>query len=173
MKGMKKHHMLETWIASAALAITLPAPAATTLEGKVRRVSDGDTVVLVVDGRDEYRIRLAHIDAPEVAHKEGEKDQPYGPQSSSSLAEMVLKKNVTAVCTGTDRNGRPVCDIYIDGLHVNAEQVRRGYAMVYRQYEPQGSPLYSLEDAARRRQAGLWADPNPIPPWEWRRAAKR
>jgi endonuclease YncB( thermonuclease family) len=170
MKGLL---MLETWIATAALAVALPAPAATTLKGKVRWVSDGDTVVLVVDGRDEYRIRLAHIDAPEVAHKEGEKDQPYGPESSGSLSELVLRKRVTAICAGTDHTGRPLCDIYIGTLHVNTEQVRRGYAMVYRQYEPLTSPLYSVEDGARRRQIGLWVDPNPIPPWEWRRMTKR
>jgi endonuclease YncB( thermonuclease family) len=173
MTGTRRYLMLETWMATAALAAAMPATAATTLEGKVRRVSDGDTVVLVVGGRDEYRIRLAHIDAPEVAHKEGEKDQPYGPQSGDSLSELVLRKQVTAVCNGADHIGRPICDIYIGTLHVNAEQVRRGYAMVYKRYEPQGSPLYAVEEAARRRQIGLWVDPNPIPPWEWRRKAKR
>jgi endonuclease YncB( thermonuclease family) len=165
--------MLETWIATAALALAMPAPAATTLEGKVKRVSDGDTVVLVVDGRDEYRVRLAHIDAPEVAHKDGEKDQPYGQQSSDSLSELVLRKKVTAICNGADRNGRPLCDLYIGTLNANAEQVRRGYAMVYKHFEPADSPLYAVEKDARRRQAGLWIDPNPIPPWEWRKAMKR
>jgi endonuclease YncB( thermonuclease family) len=172
MSRIKGLLMLETWIATAALAVAMPAPAATTLEGKVKRVLDGDTVVLVVDGRDEYRIRLAHIDAPEIAHKEGEKDQPYGPESSWSLSGLVLRKKVTAICTGTDHNGRLICDISIGTLHANAEQVRRGYAMVYRQYEPRSSPLYPVEQGARKRQAGLWADPNPIPPWEWRRVTK-
>lgn len=132
MMDLKRFLVLKTWIAPAALAVTLPALAATTLKDKVRRVSDGDTVVLVVGGHDEYRIWLVHTAAPEVTHKDGEKGQALGLQSGDSLSELVFRKQITAVCNGTDHNRRPLCDIYVGTLHVNAEQVRRGYVIVYR-----------------------------------------
>jgi endonuclease YncB( thermonuclease family) len=57
------------------------------------------------------------------------------------------------------------------GIDANAEQVRRGFAWVFVKYAPAGSPLYGLEDAARSRRAGLWADARPVAPWDWRAAA--
>jgi endonuclease YncB( thermonuclease family) len=55
------------------------------------------------------------------------------------------------------------------GVDANAEQVRLGMAWVYVRYAPKNSPLYELESAARAQRVGLWAEPTPVPPWEWRR----
>jgi len=55
----------------------------------------------------------------------------------------------------------------VGDVNINAEQVRRGMAWVYRQYAHDLS-LYAIEAEAKAARRGLWADPAPIPPWEWR-----
>ena len=127
------------------------------LTGQVVAVMDGDTVGLLVD-RQEFRIRLAQIDAPE-------KRQAFGQRAKQSLSELVYGHAVKAVTEGEDRYGRTLATLYVGDVDVNAEQVRRGMAWVYRQYAHDPS-LYALEAKAARR--GLWADPDPVPPWEWR-----
>lgn len=54
-----------------------------------------------------------------------------------------------------------------NGIDVNAEMVRVGMAWVYDKYVTDRSP-YALQDAAKAARRGLWADPDPMPPWEWR-----
>ena len=72
---------------------------------------------------------------------------------------------------GTDRYGRTLGRIYQSGLDVNAEMVRRGMAWVYVKYV-KDKRLNQLEAEARKQRRGLWADEDPVPPWEWRRARK-
>jgi endonuclease YncB( thermonuclease family) len=61
---------------------------------------------------------------------------------------------------------RVVGEVYVDGLDVNREVVAQGYAWGFRRY-PDDPELLALEAEAREKGLGLWADPNPIPPWEW------
>ena len=70
-----------------------------------------------------------------------------------------------------DRYGRIVGRVYVDGLDVNAVLVRGGYAWVYRKYSDDAE-LLRLEAEAKQKSLGLWADPNPIPPWDWRRGRR-
>jgi micrococcal nuclease len=133
------------------------------LTGKVVAVMDGDTVGLLVD-RQEFRIRLSQIDAPE-------KRQAFGQRSKQSLSELVYGRAVRAVTTGEDRYGRTLATLYVGDVDVNAEQVRLGMAWVYRQYADAPS-LYAIEAEAKAARRGLWADPDPVPPWEWRHKGK-
>lgn len=71
--------------------------------------------------------------------------------------------------TARDRYGRTVGELDCAGVPAGPEQVRRGMAWVYTKYAPKGSPLYQLEAEARAARLGLWADPDPTPPWSWRR----
>ncbi|MBV5328865.1 MAG: thermonuclease family protein, partial [Chlorobium sp.] len=70
----------------------------------------------------------------------------------------------------TDRYGRTVGIVLVDGQNLNELIVRNGYAWVYRQYckESFCSSWIQAEDAARQQQKGMWSDPRIIPPWEWR-----
>lgn len=68
-----------------------------------------------------------------------------------------------------DRYGRPIADVTLDGLDVNAEQVKRCMAWVYLQYS-QDAKLIALEREARAAKLGLWEQPDPIAPWQWRQA---
>ena len=70
----------------------------------------------------------------------------------------------------TDRYGRTVADvILVDGRILNHELVRAGLAWRYRKYAPDIGTLAQLEAAARDAKRGLWSQPNPLPPWEWRK----
>jgi len=84
------------------------------------------------------------------------------------LAELVFRKAVRIDEAGRDRYGRVVGTIYVGDLNVNAQMLRQGMAWVYRQYA-NDKMLYELESQAKKRGLGLWADPDPIAPWDYRR----
>jgi endonuclease YncB( thermonuclease family) len=73
------------------------------------------------------------------------------------------------VCSEKDRNGRLLARVWCSGIDANAEQVRRGMAWVFDRYVKDRS-LDPIQDRARAQRLGLWADVNPMPPWEWRAA---
>lgn len=131
-----------------------------TAEVEITSVADGDTVSTYLDGQP-VRLRLAAIDAPE-------RGQPWGRRATQSLRELVWKKRVQIEWREVDRYGRPIVTIRVDGRDVSAEQVRRGMAWVFRRYS-NDPMLLALEQEARAAKRGLWADPKPVPPWEWRR----
>lgn len=136
-----------------------PAPSSYRGPAMVTGVADGDTLYANVDGHS-IRIRLAQIDAPEKA-------QAFGRRSEQSLRELVGKRQVELTWKSLDRYGRPIAQVSVDGLDVNAEQVRRGFAWVFRRYSNDAA-LIALEEQARSASLGLWADPSPISPWDWR-----
>jgi endonuclease YncB( thermonuclease family) len=143
------------------LCIGLVACAGSSYTGKVSSVVDGDTLRLLYRGG-ELKVRLAEIDAPE-------RGQSYGRRSRQALSELVFGKHVRVAEQDRDRYGRIVGRVYVDGLDVNAEMVRRGYAWVYRRHATDAE-LYDLEQQARDARLGLWSLPKreQLPPWEWR-----
>ena len=128
--------------------------------GRVVGVLDGDTVDVLVD-RTPIRTRLAEIDAPEKA-------QAFGTRSRQALAAAVFQKSVYVRSASVDRYGRAIGTLLVDGRSVNRMMVEQGMAWVYRQYATDRS-LFALEDEARASRRGLWADPSPVPPWQFRR----
>jgi endonuclease YncB( thermonuclease family) len=152
----------------------LPAAHATgtpyKLTGKVVRVSDGDTVNLLVENKQE-RIRLASIDAPETAHGSSQPGQPFGEASRKKLAEYVAGKTLTVVCFEKDHYDRHICDIPVNGTTANRLQVEQGYAWANQQAKGKflrDKTLVDLEKSARQKKLGLWAEPGAIAPWQWR-----
>ena len=127
---------------------------------KVSAVLDGDTV-LIHHGAGMLKVRLVDIDAPE-------KDQPFGASSQQSLAGLVLGKQVKFVSQAMDVYGRMIARLSVDGVAVNAEQIRRGMAWEYSHYHSDQA-LVALEAEARRVPRGLWAMAQPVPPWQWRK----
>ena len=155
--------VLTLWICSALLS---PLPAlADLLEGRVVGVIDGDTVDVLAPGNEKLRVRLAEIDAPE-------KRQAYGARSKQALADLCFGKDAQVETKGRDRYGRTIGRVRCAGVDANAEQVRQGLAWVYDRYVTDRS-LYAVQDAARSDRRGLWADQEPIPPWEWRRKSHK
>jgi endonuclease YncB( thermonuclease family) len=143
------------------VTLLLPLAAAADLSGRVAAVHDGDTVTLLEHGR-KVRVRLDGIDAPEL-------EQRYGWSALRSLARLCRGKNAVVAERGKDEEGNVLGTVTCDKTEANAEQVKRGFAWVFRTYLPLGSPLYELETNARLMQRGLWRDKNPTPPWEWRK----
>jgi micrococcal nuclease len=106
------------------------------------------------------KIRLAEIDAPEKA-------QAFGLASRNALAEMVLHKQVWVSTLAVDKYGRDIAQLKVSGLSVNEEMVRRGMAWEYSHYHSDRRYI-ALQQEAQRAGRGLWAQNDPLPPWEWR-----
>ena len=67
-----------------------------------------------------------------------------------------------------DEYKRTLGDVILpDGMNLNQELVRQGVCWWYRKYAPGDTTLEGLEKDAREARIGLWADPQPVPPWEW------
>jgi len=131
--------------------------------GKVVKVKDGDSLVLLETGNKQTEIRLAHVDAPEYS-------QAFGRKSKNFLSGMVAGKEVKyRIYESKDRYGRVVAEIILnDTLNVNMEMVRNGYAWHFKKYS--NSYQYgSLERAARKAGIGLWAEEDAVAPWEYRK----
>ena len=148
--------ILAMWVLATSLS-------AATLTGRVVKIADGDTLTILI-GEKQEKIRLSDIDTPE-------RKQPYGARAKQALADLTFGKLITVLTTKRDRYGRIIGHITVDGVDVNAELVRLGYAWVYRRYSDDPE-LLRLEGIARTQRLGLWADENPIPPWEWRRGRR-
>lgn len=131
--------------------------------GKVVSVTDGDTIKVLDPGGQQVKVRLYGIDSPE-------KKQSFGQVATKYTANMIAGKTVEIEEVDRDRYGRIVGIVLIGGVNVNQELVSNGYAWVYHQYcrRPECQNWQSLEQEAQAKKIGLWADPKPIPPWEWR-----
>jgi endonuclease YncB( thermonuclease family) len=151
--------------AIVSLAVLLSSSAAfADFSGRVVGVSDGDTIKVMHNGRAE-KIRLNGIDCPE-------KTQPFGHKAKQFTSAMVFGKEVTVQVKDTDKYGRTVADVILpDGRSLNRELVAAGLAWWYRKYSKDES-LRQLEADAQAARRGLWADPDPMPPWEWRHPRK-
>ena len=128
-------------------------------------IADGDTLTVLCNGNEQVKIRLAEIDAPE-------KKQPFGNRSKQSLSAMCFQKQAEIKPQTKDRYGRTVARVICDGADANVEQVKRGMAWVYDKYVRDRS-FYAIQDKARASKVGLWADDNPVKPWEYRRANRK
>jgi micrococcal nuclease len=154
-------------IAALLFLLLLPLAHAETFAGKIVRVLDGDTVdVLVAKDQPPRRVRLAGIDAPEKA-------QAFGARAKRNLAELVAGQVVQVDWHKLDKHGRTVGKLIANGQDVDLAMVTAGMAWWYREYASEQTPvdrtLYeAAETRARAERRGLWADPSPMPPWEWR-----
>lgn len=137
-----------------------------TLSGKVVRILDGDTVEVLDAQKQTHRVRLAGIDAPESK-------QPFGTKAKQKLSGLVGGETVSVGWRKRDRYGRIVGKLMLDGADVNLALVQAGFAWWYREYQREQSlgdrRLYEAAEAqARAQRVGLWTDPKPIAPWDWR-----
>ena len=174
MRGMTRGPS-HSWRILALLSMILAwsgCSIADTLEGRVVRIIDGDTLVVLVqdgEGMREEKIRAAGIDCPE-------RKQPWGNRAKQGLSDLAFGKEVEVEWKKRDRYKRIVGKVIAGDppADANLALVRAGLCWWYRKYaheqEPVDQALYeSAEDRARGERRGLWADPDPVPPWEWRR----
>ncbi|MDB5811300.1 MAG: nuclease [Betaproteobacteria bacterium] len=165
------------FLVQASLAVS-----AVELSGQVVGVHDGDTITVLDVSKTQYKIRLAGIDAPELK-------QAFGSRSKQNLSDLVYHKQVTVEWIKRDRYGRiigkvlfipescisPAC---LEKTDANYQQVAAGMAWHYKKYEREQSledrqRYAAAESQARAAKRGLWAEENPMPPWERRHSKQR
>jgi micrococcal nuclease len=147
-----------------SLIFVFPSPAAhgESFSGSVVGVLDGDTIEVLHNNRAE-RLRLNGIDCPK-------KGQAYGKQAKQAASELVFDKQVTLKTHGLDKYGRTIADVLLpDGSNVNQQLVKEGWCWWFRKFVPKDQKLKQFEQEAKDAKKGLWADPNPVPPWLYRR----
>lgn len=175
---MKINKILWTSLAVSIITTSLYSKE---LKGKVVNIADGDTVTIVVaddnakskflqplsnqlSSKKQYRIRLNDIDAPESK-------QAFGNKSKENLKNYIYQKDVVIDYESTDRYGRILGTIYYQNKDINLQQVKDGYAWVYKQYSNKQNYI-KAEREARSSKKGLWRDNNPTEPWEYRKQKK-
>jgi endonuclease YncB( thermonuclease family) len=172
--------LTNTTLLGFAVLILATQARADLLEGLVVRVSDGDTIVVLDANKQQYKIRLAGIDAPES-------QQPFGEASRKHLAQLVAGKVVAVNWAKRDKYGRIVGKVMVappgacpdsrpecpKTLDACLAQIASGFAWHFKRYQAEQSEedreRYAFAEVeARAKRAGLWKDPAPMPPWEWR-----
>lgn len=136
------------------------------ITGKVVGVTDGDTITVLV-GREQVKVRLDGIDAPE-------RRQAFGNAAREKLAGLVFEQDVKVITKGKDRYGRTIGVVVAGERSVNLQMVEAGLAWHYVEYS-KDMELARAEREARAAKRGLWADQSPMAPWEFRKksAAKK
>lgn len=155
------------WKSLVVILLFAQSAYAEVLSGRVVGIADGDTVTVLDIAKTQHKIRLGGIDAPE-------KKQAFGNVSKKSLSDMVYDKNVDVEWHKEDRYGRKVGKILIDGVDVNLEQIKRGMAWFYKKYKGEliqedRIAYVQAQQQAEAEKIGLWRDPEPIPPWDFRK----
>ena len=129
--------------------------------GRVVGVHDGDTLTVLTAGNVQIKVRLVEIDAPEIK-------QPFGQQSKQALSALVFGKDVEIRATGKDRYGRALGRMFVGRTDVNLAMVKAGMAWRFDKYS-KNAAFQRAEEEARAAKRGLWRDPSPVPPWDWRK----
>lgn len=134
---------------------------------KVIGIKDGDTFVLLIDDKEQV-VRFAHIDCPE-------KKQPFGNKAKQFVSDLCFGTYVTLVYNDKnkyDRNKRLIAEVILeDGRNLNKELVKNGLAWHFKKYSD-NEEYAQLEIEARSNKIGIWSEPNPIAPWDWRKPKK-
>lgn len=132
--------------------------------GKVIKVKDGDTVVILDDNNIQHTIRVADIDCPE-------KGQPFSNNAKTFVSNEIFGKYVFIKSKGLDRYGRTIGFVLYENKNLSLELLKRGLAWHYSTYS-NNKQMAHLEKVARLRKKGLWVDKNPIKPSLWRKYKK-
>lgn len=146
-----------------AIAQNLPtASVVSTGDGDTLRVNQGNRAVTV---------RLGCIDAPE-------RNQPGGTEASQRLRQLLPRGQAVQIRQiDTDRYGRQVAELYLNGRSLNLLLVQEGVVVVYPQYlngcAASRNQYLQSEQQARSARLGFWSQSSPVMPWEWRRQRRR
>jgi micrococcal nuclease len=158
MSIMLKRHIMIGLV--FALAVLDPILSWADFVARVVTVHEGDRLTIRHDGRSEI-IYLQDVDCPALK-------QPHGKQAKHAIAAYVGNRDVVVRSLKRDRHGRATAEIFLqDGRNVGHELVKEGLAWL-RPNRAQDQSLDEVEQLARAEKKGLWSEPNPVPPWEWK-----
>ncbi len=161
MRKRYSNTLISSMLMLALVMFCVSCAADPALRGRIVKVNDGDTIVLLRNNQEE-RIRLNGIDCPE-------RGQAFGTVAKNFTADMVFSKEVRVVSDGLDRYQRILGWVYLeDGRCLNHELLKAGLAWHYKDYNSDPD-LAAMEVSAKAAKKGLWADHHPVSPWEYRR----
>ena len=154
--------LFATVVALGLSTVLLAAPPATetTLRLKVTSVHDGDTLAGINEANEQVKVRLDAVDAPELS-------QPYG----QALADKVFGKSVTVTTKKRDQYGRVIGHVIVGKRDVNLELLEEGAVWHYEKYD-RNKRLREAAQGARTAKKGLWREPDPVAPWDWRKTER-
>jgi len=145
-----------------SILLCLSLSALSILTRKVVKVTDGDTITILVNNK-QVKIRLNGIDAPE-------KGQDYSNKAKEYLSDLVDGKTVKVEIAGKDQYNRILGVVYVGKVNVNEEMIKAGYAWRYKYNKD--SRYLELQNEAKRKKKGLWSGKDPVGPWQWRKDKK-
>ena len=131
------------------------------LSGNVVKIVDGDTFDILLSDNTTRRIRMSAIDCPE-------RRQDYYQVAKDGLSTLIFGRRVSLVVSGKDRYSRTLAEVYCDGNYVNLQMVEKGLAWHFKRYS-NSTQFAQAEVVAREKRLGLWANTNPVPPWNFRK----
>lgn len=135
-----------------------------TVDGKVTRIIDGDSILVTDSKSVEYEVQLEGIDAPEIK-------QDFGKESTEGLSKLLKDKTVRITWKSKDNFERPLAQIYDGDKHINMEMIKSGMAWHFKRYN-KDEELANAETAAKEAKKGLWAKESPVAPWDYRKENK-
>ncbi len=130
------------------------------------KVLDGDTFSFSTAARERFVVRFSAIDTPEQL-------QRGGSEATRTLRELLRAKPVSVACYKRDERERRICRVFNARGDVGLQMLEAGAAWHFRRFESEQTAAErtayrAAEDRARRARRGLWAQPNPMPPWDCR-----
>jgi endonuclease YncB( thermonuclease family) len=133
------------------------------ISGKVVSVSDGDTLTLLTADKQQIKVRIHGIDAPENS-------QPYGQKAKQELSSLCFGTEAKLLPVEKDRYKRTVAQVTCREKDAGVEMVKQGAAWAYRKYS-KNTKLLAAEQEAQEKRVGISAlqEDQRVPPWEWRR----
>ena len=133
--------------------------------GRVVKIKDGDTIVVLDSLNVQTTIRLAEVDCPESS-------QPFGKNAKVFTTGQVAMKNVTYEIVTIDQYGRTVAKVFYSGKYLSEEIIKNGFGWHYKRHST-SKKLAALEELAQENKKGLWSDNRVIAPWEYREMKKK
>lgn len=135
-------------------------PANESFKAKVIGVTSGDAIVVKLDDKTQQIVRLEGIDCPEPK-------QAYGDSAKMATVALCFEKRVRVEKVGVDTYGRTLAFVYVNDVCINKELLRKGLAWHYKDFN-NDPELAQLETEARAKKVGLWSQPDPVAPWDFR-----
>lgn len=162
-------HTRQAFLSLAFFLMVSGSATAGTLFGTVTEINDGDTIKIICLKRP-LQVRLMGIDAPE-------KDQAYAEAARQHLSDLILNQLVVVEYTGLGDNALIVGKVFLKETDVGAQMIRDGVAWYSRSFDnmlsqEQRQMYAACETAARTDRRGIWQDPKPLPPWEFKDARR-
>lgn len=121
------------------------------VKGKIIKIKDGDTVVVLLSDKTQETLRLAEVDCPENS-------QPFGKNAKKFTSSQVFGKNVTFYRINKDRYRRTIAKIfYGNEKYLSKEIIKAGFGWWYFKAS-KDTELQKIQDKAKEKKLGLWAD---------------